>query len=147
MKIRIVIELSKHLSMNNGDEINFESIFPKFLWVVRDFSLKLSNEKNEPITPNQYLETALSVSNNQNEQDESKGVIKNSLRKYFPNRNCFTLVRPVHEETKLQQISKLGKSEIRFQFIQQIEELKSYIKNQVQPKSLNGRTLNGRSKY
>ena len=29
---------------------------PRFMWVVRDFSLQLVDEQDQPITPRQYLE-------------------------------------------------------------------------------------------
>jgi len=32
--------------------------FPYFLWILRDFSLKLQDEENIKITPKQYIEKA-----------------------------------------------------------------------------------------
>lgn len=66
-------------------------------------------------------------------------------REYFKKRSCFTLIRPVNDEKKLQQIAKLPNDEIRLEFRQQIEELKKLIYNNVKPKLMMGETLNGRS--
>jgi hypothetical protein len=34
-------------------------MFPSFIWVLRDFSLKLEDLDGNKITPKQYLESAL----------------------------------------------------------------------------------------
>jgi hypothetical protein len=34
-------------------------MFPSFLWVLRDFALKLVDSDGNALTPKQYLETAL----------------------------------------------------------------------------------------
>ena len=47
--------------------------FPSFFWVLRDFALELSNKEGEPITPNDYLESALeSLSAQDNEAESDK---------------------------------------------------------------------------
>ena len=33
--------------------------FPFFLWVIRDFALKMCDEKGRSITPKEYLENSL----------------------------------------------------------------------------------------
>jgi hypothetical protein len=45
----------------NIDKESF-SCRPTFLWVVRDFTLQLVNDKGQVITPSDYLELALSSS-------------------------------------------------------------------------------------
>jgi hypothetical protein len=35
--------------------------FPKFVWLLRDFNLKLVDNNNDPITPKQYLDFALGL--------------------------------------------------------------------------------------
>ena len=39
---------------------DLDSILPNFLWVVRDFSLQLEDEKGNEISAGDYLENALS---------------------------------------------------------------------------------------
>lgn len=73
--------------------------------------------------------------------------MKNEIKNYFKRRSCFTLIRPVNEEEKLQYVSKLQEHELRPQFRQQIEELKSFIFKTIRPKTVNGTALNGRSNY
>ena len=46
--------------------------FPRFIWLLRDFGLKLVDPNNNPITTKEYLEMALS----QRTQEESKNEIR-----------------------------------------------------------------------
>ena len=57
--LSFVINLSKHIQMKMGDSKDnteknetedLSSIFPNFLWVLRDFSLQLINDEGEEIT-------------------------------------------------------------------------------------------------
>ena len=66
--LSFVSSLSNHIKVKssaNSDEPeeddpeSLRKYMPKFMWVVRDFSLQLMNEKNEAISPQQYLERAL----------------------------------------------------------------------------------------
>lgn len=62
---------------------------PKFYWVLRDFSLKLTNKNNEQITENEYLEEALHLS-----YDASKNSVREAIKNSFPKRSLITLPRP-----------------------------------------------------
>ena len=50
------------------------------------------------VTPLSYLETALSNMVGSGAAVESKNSIRESIRALFPERECFTLVRPVNDE-------------------------------------------------
>lgn len=56
----------------------FES-FPSFLWVLRDFSLKLEDETGNKITAKEYLENALKPLKGFSESVENK----NKLRRHI----------------------------------------------------------------
>jgi hypothetical protein len=62
---------------------------PKFFWILRDFNLKLTNRKNESITENEYLDEALSPTN-----DANKNSVREAIRSSFSNRRLITLPRP-----------------------------------------------------
>lgn len=53
------IKLKETKSQDEQDPEDFQSIFPSFMWVVRDFALQLSDENDTQITPKEYLERAL----------------------------------------------------------------------------------------
>ena len=67
------------------------------------------------------------------------------LKSYFPDRDCFTLIRPVVEEKRLSNISST--LDLRQDFMEQVDLFKKKIFNSVQPKVINGNVLNGRSMY
>jgi hypothetical protein len=70
--------------------------FPRFIWLLRDFGLKLVDTNNNAITTKEYLEMALS----QRTSEEAKNEIRRGIQNAFVYRDCFTLVRPVVEEGK-----------------------------------------------
>jgi hypothetical protein len=63
--ISLVLNLTKHIQLKASgiqDEVDPEELskyFPSFMWVVRDFALKLVNKNEEKISPKEYLERAL----------------------------------------------------------------------------------------
>ena len=62
---------------------------PKFYWILRDFSLKLVNKKNEAMSENQYLAEAL-----QETSDANKNNVRDAIKNSFQHRNLITLPRP-----------------------------------------------------
>jgi len=53
-------------------------------------------------------------------------------------------VRPVEDEQKLQKLQKLDDSELREEFLNQVNKLRNKIFTKVKVKTLNGRQLNGK---
>ena len=134
-----IINLSKHIkvSQNNGKN-SLEEYFPDFLWLLRDFSLRLVDKNNNSISTKEFLENALNL-----DTSEEKSRIRKSIKQNFKNRDCFTLVRPVENETDLQNLENLDPSQFRETFIQQCEELRRKIFYDIKPKTLNGKLLTG----
>jgi hypothetical protein len=50
------------------------------------------------VTPNDYLETALMPVGGVGGAVEAKNAIRTSIKSLFPDRDCATLVRPMHDE-------------------------------------------------
>jgi hypothetical protein len=50
------------------------------------------------VTPNDYLETALMPVGGVGAAVEAKNAIRTSIKSLFPDRDCATLVRPMHDE-------------------------------------------------
>nr|CAG4712544.1 unnamed protein product [Naegleria fowleri] len=141
-RLGLVTELSKYIRSKLRSDVN--SLFPSFLWVVRDFTLDL-NVEGRRISSKEYLENALAVEDRiVSETERAKQQIKTSLKHYFTDRDCFTLLRPIHDERKLQNASKVDVNDIRFEFRQQIEILKEKIFSNIKPKEFSGKMLNGR---
>jgi hypothetical protein len=67
------------------------------MWLVRDFSLRLVDSNNYPISPKDYLENALQLQNGTSDMVKRKNSIRKELISFFKDRDCFTLIRPVDD--------------------------------------------------
>lgn len=74
------------------------SFFPIFVWVLRDFTLKLEDEKGKKINSNQYLENCLKPQTGFSDAIASKNQIRRLVTDSFRERECVTLVRPAEDE-------------------------------------------------
>ncbi|KAL0477554.1 guanylate-binding protein [Acrasis kona] len=150
-RLGVVTELSKHIRTKGKiDEANSDlsNFFPSFMWLLRDFSLKLVDQQDNHISSNDYLEIALSTETDHDsenkEQYKAKTAIKNALREQFTDRECFVMVRPVIDEEKLQNLCSVPEEEIRPEFKHQVNALKKHVYSKIKPKELHGNKLNGR---
>lgn len=62
--LSLIVNLSKQLEVSgqkaeDADPDQVSQYFPSFLWVVRDFALRLEDENQNAISSKQYLENAL----------------------------------------------------------------------------------------
>lgn len=115
--------------------------FPQFLWVVRDFSLRMVNDHGEPVTSKQYLESALTQVKGNTDAAETKNKIRRTLNYFFRNRDCVTMVRPAEVEADLQNLDNLPDKYIREEFLQQAELIRKKVLKKVKPKMFNGSTV------
>lgn len=75
--LSLIINLGRHLQKSNEKEFDdLVSVFPNFLWVVRDFALKLIDSFGNTITSKEYLENALRPQKGMSETVESKNRIR-----------------------------------------------------------------------
>lgn len=120
--------------------------FPTFYWVVRDFSLQLQDPQGNTITSKEYLEKALAPlkSFSQFDQDvEEKNKIRKLLTSFFKDRDCFTMVRPLVDETKLQDLDGIPFEDLRPDFIEQVISFRKRVTQGLKIKTVNGKQLNG----
>ena len=118
---------------------------PKFLWVLRDFTLELENEYGVKQTPRQYLESVLTEQNNLVRNSEEVKRVRRSLLTYFKSRDCMVLVRPAKEEYDLQRLDKLPDHGLRREFVDGVNNLRTMIMNNAGPKTYDGEVLYGGS--
>lgn len=133
--LSLVSNISKHVRVNSGDEPSTEELgklFPSFLWVVRDFTLRLVDVDGNSIDTSGYLEAAL----------EGDDDTRRTLRSSFPNRRCVTMVRPCVDEGDLQLMGTKG-VELRPAFVEQMDEVRGIIWESVPQKKVMGRNVNG----
>jgi hypothetical protein len=91
--------------------------FPSFLWVVRDFSLKLLDTYGTAITSKEYFENALQQQKGSSDNVETKNRIRRLIKHFFKDRDCFTMVRPVEKETELQSLQSMPDEDMRQEFV------------------------------
>lgn len=91
--------------------VTLSSHMPHFVWILRDFALKLTSRNGSEMTPDQYLEEAVQAS----EGDCSRSNVRDTIRTLFPNRNLVTLQRPVKDDAHIQTLeTKLNKVAAKF---------------------------------
>ena len=112
--------------------------FPDFYWVLRDFSLALVGKDNQPLTPNKYLEQALSP---QAGDSEVRNKIRQSIRGSFEHRSCFTFVRPLTNEEELQKLDRLEVDQLRPEFFEQVLDFRKLINSRVRTKRIKGKEI------
>lgn len=153
--LALVLNFAKKIQSKFKEVGNYVSNFPSFMWVLRDFALELIDEKGNAITPKQYLENALREENINNtsisslnqgviEEINKKNDIRKTLKLFFTERECYTLIRPVNEEKKLKLIDKLPTEELRPEFLEQMNTLVTKVFDYVKPKQIQGSFMNGK---
>jgi DNA repair exonuclease SbcCD ATPase subunit len=113
------------------------------LWLLRDFSLKLEDKNGNTITEKQYLESALTPIKGATDSIEEKNRVRNLIRTYFPERDCYVMVRPVEKESDLQNMQNLPDSFLRKEFLQQAQLFRTKVIKKTKPKIFMKKTLNG----
>jgi len=147
--LSLVVNLSKHIQFkqrnkkegDSSSDEDWQAYMPSFMWVVRDFTLQLVDEEGNDITSKEYLERALDVRASTVQQD--KNEIRKHLKKFFKERECCTMIRPLTNEDNLQCLDQMDLEELRAEFVEQVMLLRRKVLNQVRPKQVNGSTLDG----
>ena len=100
--LSLVINLAKEIQIkSSGKDADPEELaqyFPSFLWVVRDFALKLVDQAGHPISTKEYLENSLNPQKGVSDAVESKNRIRRLIKHFFRERDCQTMVRPLEDE-------------------------------------------------
>uniref|UniRef100_A0A803LA16 GB1/RHD3-type G domain-containing protein n=1 Tax=Chenopodium quinoa TaxID=63459 RepID=A0A803LA16_CHEQI len=118
-QLSLVTEMTKHIRVRapggrtTASELGQFS--PIFVWLLRDFYLDLV-EDGRKITPRDYLELALRPVQGSGKDIVAKNEIRESIRALFPDRECFTLVRPLNSETELQHLDQTPLHNFRPEF-------------------------------
>ena len=152
--LALVLNFAKKIQAKFNSLNDYANNFPSFLWVLRDFALELVDEKGNAVSAKQYMENALREENTNmlSLNEYNKGVIeeinkKNEIRKiiklFFKERDCYTLIRPIHDEKKLKIIDQIPQEQLRPEFLSQMNILVGKIFENIRPKNINGGYMNG----
>ena len=138
------IAIASNKSAGKNEEYGLSYFTPKFIWLLRDFTLEIQDQQGKNINSNQYLENALIDEKTNYKNSESNKKIRRALLNFFKDRECFTMVRPVAEESELKKLNTIPKNKLRKEFLLELKSLKERIFTKCIPKQLNGVNLNAR---
>jgi len=146
--LSFIVNITKNIQLSNSkkDDVDPSEIakyLPSFMWVIRDFALRLTSPDNEPITSKEYLERSLELQKGYSDAIENKNKIRVLIKEFFRDRDCVTLVRPLTEEQNLQNLERLDTTKLRAEFLEQINLLRKRVLLRVKPKTMNGKIING----
>lgn len=138
--LSLIVNLSKNIQINaksegEDDSDDYAKYFPTFIWVVRDFALQLVDSSGEEISAKMYLDKALAPQNGFTDEIENKNRIRRLLNSFFPEKECFTLVRPLVDEQNLQNLESMDFDQLRPEFVEQMMTLRKHILTKNQTKT------------
>ncbi|KAM7255030.1 hypothetical protein ACFE04_020271 [Oxalis oulophora] len=147
-RLSLVTQMTKHIRVRapgaggKSSASELGQFSPIFVWLLRDFYLDLV-ENNMQITPRDYLELALKPVPGSGRDIASKNEIRDSIRALFPDRECFTLVRPLNQESDLQRLDQISLKKLRPEFISGLDALTKFVFERTRPKQVGATVLNG----
>ena len=146
-ELSLAAHLSNAITTNSNidkDELLTE-LSPKFIWIIRDFMLeKVHPETGQEISSKEYLELCLK-NKRCGKGAKDNNIIRQNIIKYFPERDCVTLVRPVDNEDDLKKLNSIPYNNLKPEFKMEFKLLKDKIFKEALPKKLNGKKLTGHS--
>jgi hypothetical protein len=138
-RLSLVANLIKHIRVNKNsqteDDSEFAAHFPTFVWLLRDMMLDLCmGDPPIPCSAKEYLEAALALKSGHSDAVKRHNDIRHQIRDWFPNRDLWTLCRPIEDEAKLKKIDTLPFESLRPEFQSQSRQFVKFIMENVQPK-------------
>ncbi|KAI5066016.1 hypothetical protein GOP47_0018640 [Adiantum capillus-veneris] len=145
-RLSLVTEMTKHIrvraSEHRPSNAELGQFSPVFLWLLRDFYLDLT-EEDKRISPRDYLESALQPIAGDGKAIAAKNEIRDSIRALFPDRECFTLVRPLNNERDLQRLDQAPFDSLRPEFRAGIDAFAKFVFERTKPKQLGSIVMTG----
>ena len=142
--LALAVHLSNIVATNaiEDKDLIINELAPKFIWVLRDFSLdKIDPETGEEISSNEYLELCLRNKNSKNSMENN--LIRENIIKYFKERECITLPRPVDEESDLHKLNEIPFCKLKPNFREEFLNLKKIIYEKAKIKKIGNKKING----
>ncbi|CAK9181864.1 unnamed protein product [Ilex paraguariensis] len=145
-RLSLVTEMTKHIrvraSGGRSTASELGQFSPIFVWLLRDFYLDLA-EDNRKITPRDYLELALRPVQSGGRDVTAKNEIRDSIQVLFPDRECFTLVRPLSNENDLQRLDQIPLDKLRPEFRSGLDALTRFVFERTKPKQVGTTVMTG----
>ncbi|TKY71760.1 Interferon-induced guanylate-binding protein 2 [Spatholobus suberectus] len=145
-RLSLVTQMTKHIcvraSGGRSSASELGQFSPIFVWLLRDFYLDLV-EDNRKITPRDYLDIALRPVQGSGRDIAAKNEIRDSIRALFPDRECFTLVRPLNNENDLQRLDQILLAKLRPEFRSGLDALTKFVFERARPKQVGATMMTG----
>ncbi|XP_013405776.1 guanylate-binding protein 2-like [Lingula anatina] len=142
-----ITSLTEHIKLqdtaNEETGENFDGSFPVFVWVVRDFGLDLEID-DKPCTEDEYLKWALQLKAGRSQAIRDYNYPRECITSSFKDTKCFTLCRPVEEDSKLHTLDTLNTEDLKPEFVQQSKHFKEWILKQKMQMNVGGCIISGR---
>lgn len=146
--INLILNLALRVKVKGGaqkpSDAEMVEAFPSFLWVLRDAFLAQEDLKGRRLTSKEYLESALKHQEGMSTTVFNKNMIRKQIKKFFPVRDCLRFVRPVEDESLLQNLDSVDDKFLRREFKKQIRSARDQIFGKVKAKSVGGQNLSPR---
>lgn len=124
----------KIVKANKKEGLRVKDCFPKFYWILRDFNQNLNYDDG-----NSYMEKALM------EREGNENTSKNSARAFIKrnlkNRACFTLPRPLDEESELVKMTEMKPEQLRQEYTESFQKFRNKLMKDIQPKKWDNKEL------
>ncbi|GMH05476.1 hypothetical protein Nepgr_007316 [Nepenthes gracilis] len=126
-RLSLVTEMTKHIrvraSGGRSTASEFGQFSPTFVWLLRDFYLEPVQGGGKDLA--------------------AKNEIRESIRALFPDRECFTLVRPLNNESELQRLDQIPLDKLRPEFRSGLDALTRFVFERTRPKQMGATVMNG----
>ncbi|XP_061094317.1 guanylate-binding protein 1-like isoform X3 [Conger conger] len=123
-------------SSEDGADAQFVQFFPKFVWVIRDFTLELKID-GRAVTDNEYLEHSLSLRKGRDKKTADYNLPRECIRSYFPTRRCFVFITPTTPEN-MSRLDSLDECDLSQSFRTVTSSFCSYIFTESNVKTVKG---------
>jgi len=145
--LALAAHLSNTIATNTIDDkdIIINELTPKFIWVLRDFILdKIDPDTGKEISSNDYLELCLrNKLINKNGIGMENNLIRENIIKYFKERECITLPRPVEQEEDLHKLNEIRFDQLKPNFRNEFLNLKKKVYEESKIKRIGNKKING----
>jgi len=138
--LALMTNISKCVKVTSEKDATIDELsayFPHFMWILRDFSLKLTDKSGKDLTTEQYLSESLSEADTKQERCKIRATINSAFNK----KTLFTLPRPASDEY-LHQLDNKPKA-VNSLFNSKIADVKNFISANMVPMQANGVQMTG----
>ncbi|CAF0835377.1 unnamed protein product [Brachionus calyciflorus] len=154
-KLSVMVNLSQRIKIKSNTPTAFNNIKlkqdgPKFVWIVRDYSLKQTLKPNERLNKFLEMESESEKTGKKLDDIKTRNEIKDNMINLFKSFDCFYLRIPEFDgklnltlTEQLQSLNSLKFNKISKEFRQEFEEIRSFIYDNITPKEINNEKMRG----